>query len=114
MSMCRQLAFEILSSFTTCPLSVSSLLSENKSLRNSVEKFSEKVSFIKVNEKCERSELLLFWHVFCTLFEIFINVQKFNFDYPREIVELFWMKTREKTAILDFLAVDNFDFPRKL
>ena len=40
-------------------------------------------------------------------------VQKFNFDFPRIIVELFWVKTRENAAVLDFLAVDNFDFPRK-
>ena len=26
----------------------------------------------------------------------------------------FWVKTREKAAVLDFLAVDNFDFTRKI
>ena len=41
-------------------------------------------------------------------------VQKFNFDFPRKIVELFWVKTRENAAVLDFLAVDNFDFTRKI
>ena len=41
-------------------------------------------------------------------------VQKFNFDLPRKIVELFWVKTRENAAVLDFLAVDNFDFTRKI
>ena len=41
-------------------------------------------------------------------------VQKFNFDFPRKIVELFWVKTRENAEVLDFLAVDNFDFTRKL
>ena len=40
--------------------------------------------------------------------------QKFNFDFPRKIVELFWVKTRENAAFLDFLAVDNFDFTRKI
>ena len=42
-------------------------------------------------------------------------VQKFNFDFPRKIVDFFggW-KTREKVLILDFLAVDNFDFTRKI
>ena len=40
-------------------------------------------------------------------------VQKFNFHFPGKIVELFWVKTREKAAVLDFLAVDNFDFTRK-
>ena len=51
---------------------------------------------------------------FFTLFEIFIFVQKFNFDFLRKIVELFWVKTREKATVLDFLAVDNFDFTRKI
>ena len=41
-------------------------------------------------------------------------VQKFNFDFPRKIVELIWVKTRENAAVLDFLAVDNFDFTRKI
>ena len=46
-----------------------------------------------------------------TLFEIF---QKFNFDFLRKIIKLFWVKTRENAAVLDFLAVDNFDFTRKI
>ena len=41
-------------------------------------------------------------------------VQKINFDFPRKVVELFWVKTRENAAVLDFLAVDNFDFTRKI
>ena len=41
-------------------------------------------------------------------------VQKFNFDFPRKIVELFCVKTGENAAVSDFLAVDNFDFTRKL
>ena len=41
-------------------------------------------------------------------------VQKINFDFPRKIVELFWVKTRENDAVLDVLAVDNFDFTRKI
>ena len=41
-------------------------------------------------------------------------VQKFNFEFPRKIVEFVWVKTRENTAVLDFLAVDNFDFTRKI
>ena len=50
-----------------------------------------------------------------TLFEIFISfVQKFNFDFPRKIVELFSVKTRENAAVWDFLAVDSFDFTRKI
>jgi len=34
--------------------------------------------------------------------------------FPRKIVELFWVKTRENAAVLDFLAVYNFDFTRIL
>ena len=41
-------------------------------------------------------------------------VQKFNFDFTRKIVQLFWVKTRENAVDLDFLAVDNFDFTRKI
>ena len=41
-------------------------------------------------------------------------VQKFNFDFTRKIVEVFWVKTRENVAVLDFLGVDNFDFTRKI
>ena len=37
-------------------------------------------------------------------------VQKFNFDFPRK----FGGKTRENVVVLDFLAVDNFDFMRKI
>ena len=51
-----------------------------------------------------------------TLFEIFIIffVQKFSFDFPRKNVELFSVKTRENAAVWDFLAVDHFDFTRKI
>ena len=38
-----------------------------------------------------------------TLLEIFIFCPKF-----------FWVKTRENVVVLDFLAVDNFDFTRKI
>ena len=41
-------------------------------------------------------------------------VQKFNFDFPRKVVQLFWVKTRENAAVLDFLAVDNFEFTKKI
>ena len=41
-------------------------------------------------------------------------VQKFNFDFSRKL-SIFWGdKTRENVVILDFLAVDNFDFTRKI
>ena len=43
-------------------------------------------------------------------------VQKFNFDFLRKIVKLFWVKakTRENATGFDFLAFDNFDFTRKI
>ena len=43
-------------------------------------------------------------HAHCSKSSFF--VQKFNFDFPR--------KTRENVVVLDFLAVDNFDFTRKI
>ena len=52
-----------------------------------------------------------------TLFErrnLQFFVQKFNFDFPRKIVEMFSVKTRENAAVWDFLAVDHFDFTRKI
>ena len=43
-----------------------------------------------------------------------IFVQKFNFDFPIKL-SIFWgWKTRENVVVLDFLAVDNFDFTRKI
>ena len=49
-----------------------------------------------------------------TLFEIIIFFPKIQLpNFPRKIVELFWVKTRENAAVLDFLALDNFDFTRK-
>ena len=37
-----------------------------------------------------------------------------NFDFPRKIVKKFGWKTRENVVVLRFLVVDNFDFPRKI
>ena len=38
-----------------------------------------------------------------------------NFDFTRKIVKKKnWVKTRENAVVLDFLAVDNFDFTRKI
>ena len=38
-----------------------------------------------------------------------------NFDFTRKIVKKkFGSKTRENVGVLDFLAVDNFDFTRKI
>ena len=41
-------------------------------------------------------------------------VQKINFDFPEKIVNFFGRKTRENIVVWDFLAVDNFDFTRKI
>ena len=51
---------------------------------------------------------------FDTLFEIFIFCPKIQLWFPEKIVDLFGWKTRENVVILDFLAVDNFDFTRKI
>ena len=41
-------------------------------------------------------------------------VQKFNFDFPRKL-SIFWgWKSRENVVGLGSLAVDNFDFTRKI
>ena len=58
--------------------------------------------------------IIPFFGIDFTLFEIFMFCPKINFDFPRKIVELFLVKTRENAAVLEFLAVDNFDFTRKL
>ena len=40
--------------------------------------------------------------------------KKFNFDFPRKLSIYWGEKTCENAAVLDFLAVDNFDFTRKI
>ena len=38
-----------------------------------------------------------------------------NFDFTRKNYQKNWVeKTRENVVVLDFLAVDNFDFTRKI
>ena len=49
-----------------------------------------------------------------TLFEIFIFCPKIQLSFPEKIVDFFGRKTRENVVVLDFLAVDNFDFTRKI
>ena len=48
-----------------------------------------------------------------TLFEIFILCPKIQLWFPEKIVVFWGWKTRENVVVLDFLAVDNFDFTRK-
>ena len=52
--------------------------------------------------------------LFITLFEIFIFGPKIQLSFPEKIVDFFGWKTRENVVVLDFLAVDNFDFTRKI
>ena len=49
-----------------------------------------------------------------TLFEIFIFCPKIQLWFPEKIVDFSRWKTREIVVVLDFLAVDNFDFARKI
>ena len=49
-----------------------------------------------------------------TLFEIFIFCPKIQLWFPEKIVDFFGWKTRENVVVLDSLAVDNFDFTRKI
>ena len=51
---------------------------------------------------------------YITLFEIFIFCPKIQLWFPEKIVDFFRWKTRENVVVLDFLAVDNFDFTRKI
>ena len=48
-----------------------------------------------------------------TLFEIFIFCPKIQLWFLEKIVDFFRWKTRENVVVLDFLAVDNFNFTRK-
>ena len=49
-----------------------------------------------------------------TLFEIFIFCPKIQLWFSDKIVDYSGWKTRENVVVLDFLAVDNFDFTRKI
>ena len=51
---------------------------------------------------------------FPTLFEIFIFCPKIQLWFPEKIVNFSGWKTRENVVVLDFLAVDNFDFTKKM
>ena len=53
--------------------------------------------------------------IYLTLFEIFIFCPKIQLWFLEKIVDFFYVKkNRENVAVLDFLAVDNFDFTRKI
>ena len=59
------------------------------------------------------NKVTLFEHCYCTLLEIFIFVQKFNFDFPRKIVALFWAKTRENAAVFRLFSCWQLRFHEK-
>ena len=48
------------------------------------------------------------------MIEIFIFCQKIQLWFPEKIVKFLGWKARENVVVLDFLAVDNFDFTRKI
>ena len=52
--------------------------------------------------------------LYATLFEISIFCPKIQLWFPETILDFFGWKTRENVVVLDFLAVDNFDFTRKI
>ena len=45
---------------------------------------------------------------------MFIYCPKIQLWFPEKIVDFLWWKTRENVVVLDFLAVDNFNFTRKI
>ena len=57
-----------------------------------------------------RSKSTVYSH--CSKYSFF--VQTFHFDFPRKLSIFFGWKTRENIVVLDFLAVDNFDYTRKI
>ena len=59
-----------------------------------------------------QNEVILCW--IYTLLEIFIFCSKIQLWFPEKIVDFLGWKTRENVVVLEFLAVDNFDFTRKI
>ena len=53
-------------------------------------------------------------HSLTTLFDIFIFCLRIQLWFPEKIVDFLGWKTRENVMVLDYLAVDNFDFTRKI
>ena len=49
-----------------------------------------------------------------TLFEIFNFCTKIQLWFLEQIVDFFGWKIHENVVVLDFWAVDNFDFTRKI
>ena len=61
---------------------------------------------------------VVIWRLFvCLHFHTVWNLHfcpKIQLWFPEKIVDFFGWKTRENVVVLDFLAVDNFDFTRKI
>ena len=75
--------------------------------------YSKSTYFVQNEEKKHRKSLCTVTY-FRTLFEIFVFCPKIQLWFPEKIVEFLGWKTRENVVVLDFLAVDNFDFTRKI
>ena len=58
-----------------------------------------KINFYNFFAHCSKSSF------FCPKIQLWL---------PEKIVDFFEWKTRENVVVLDFLAVDNFDFTRKI
>ena len=67
---------------------------------------------LKIKLKTESNSKVEKKSTHCSKSSVF--VQKFNFWFPEKIVDFFLWKTRENVVVLDFLAVDKFDFTRKI
>ena len=65
--------------------------------------------FLKYKKKIQ---LCCLCHSHCSKSSFF--VQKFNFDFPKKLSIFLEWKTRENVVVWNFLAVDNFDFTRKI
>ena len=63
---------------------------------------------------CEVSFFIHKYNIPRTLFEIFTFCPKNQLWFPEKIVDFLGWKTRENVVVLDILAVDNFDFTRKI
>ena len=68
--------------------------------------------FLMINHRPLKERLGKPFSTHCSKSSFF--VQKSSFDFPRKLSIFFGWKTREIVVVLDFLAVDNFDFTRKM
>ena len=71
-----------------------------------------KAQCLKITQN--RPNVARFWYFKTTMFEIFIFCPKTLLWFLEKIVDFFGWKTCENVVVLDFLAVGNFDFTRKI